>query len=254
MHLDARALPVARRHQRPHLRQARAAPALEPHLAGQAGRGNTRSPVPAEVARALADEGVRRPVAVHRPRTEALLLGQHVRHGRANCHLHLVQPRAHGVSHVKSVRHELAGRIAHVHAVHPDARDGVDALEHQLRALLGKHFRAHLELRAPRPVRVAHPFLARLAVALVYRRNHARADQVKVHAPRHLGGEPRAHHPRRHRRVRARGALDGPRIGIGQQAKHRGADATAPCRRRRCRPGSCAGRGAGAGSRGCHRW
>ena len=251
MHLDARTLPVARRHQRPHLRQARAAPALEPHLAGQARCGNARPPVPAEVARALADEGVRRPVAIHRPRTEAHLLREHVRHGRADRHLHLVHPGAHGAAHVKAMRHELAGRIAHVHAVHRDPRDGVNALEHQLHALLSKSVLAHLELRAPRPVRVAHPFLPSLAVALVHRRNHARADQVQVHAPGHLRSEARAHRPSRHRRMRTRGALDGPGIGIGLHAKHRGADATAPCRRRRHRPGSCAGRGAGAGSRGC---
>ena len=252
VHRDLRALGIACIDERPNGLDPSRAPALDADVAGNAGGGHARPPVPAEVAGALADERVRRPVAVHRPRPEPRLLGAHVRHRGAHADDDRVRARAHRAAHVEPPRHELARAHPDRHAVQLDLRHGVDRVEAQLDRAAAEHLRGHVDPPRPRPVGVADPGLAILPVADVERRQHARAPEVEVHAPRNLGRERTADDAVRHLRVRARRALHRPCGGIGADHGHR-APLTRPARRRNRRGGTRAGRVAAGRSRGCRR-
>ena len=165
----------------------------------EAARRQLRAPIPAEAAGALAQERVRRPVAIDRALAHLARTGEHGRDWPLQIHADRVADGADDAPDIEPPRPELVLDVAEAASVQPDRTARVDRLEDKVDVFVAA--RAFLEVHGamPAPGRVADPLLRDLAIAAIRIRDRPRSEQGIMHAAWHRGGEPLAHEACWHR-------------------------------------------------------
>ena len=213
VHFHSSTRAITMRYQWSHRSKPHSAPALQLNASRYARCRNTRTPVPAKVARTLSHEWIRSPVAIHRARTKQSLLRTNPINRRSNRHGDFIHPDTKRTLRGKPVLHKLIRGISNFNSIDGDTGNGVNRRKDQLAALLGKCISTHFDRPAPQPICMTNPYLLSLAITFINRNKHTGSHQVRVHTPRHFRRKPHANHASRHCCTATRGAFHGPTFG-----------------------------------------